>query len=542
MRRKITFGFLKNEWKEILLLTLCALISIIISILFIKKSQIIDGDTVWYIDIARNLANGKGFVYNYTTFDREELLRPLSEWMPLYPIFIFILIKFGFDHTFSARLIPLAFLPLIIFSTYYMAKRIYEKKVAIMSAIFLSFSYPLCVIGYLPLADSMFSFFAISSMLLLSKIITDEIKFSEVFTAGAFIGLSYLTKGNGLILIAVAFFLLYFMSSSASIALKRFLILLGGFFVLSGAWLIRNQITFGFPLYYGQFEFRLPSFNAFADVLSIAFFDNLPLILFLPYIVSYMPDNTERRKILFLISFPAAFLLFFTFWSAHCTRLLFPSYPFLIILSTKSFCGMFERIANIKGNTTFLFGISIAIIIIAQLILICNYYNKLPATDYGDEKWAEWIRSNTDVDDVIITNEPARVRYLTWRYCVATDAFTLHREDVKLIIPHSFNLTELTKVVNYYKELYIIARTGAIRHLNISTLPMTVRNLNAEYIALFKKKVKSKERNGEFIYNLSRAINVPECLDVMYNDEEVIIYRIKADKLKFNVLSTSSLV
>jgi 4-amino-4-deoxy-L-arabinose transferase-like glycosyltransferase len=514
----------KHKREDIFFVAICALIPLIISILFISKHPFIGGDSVSYIDVAKNVAAGRGFVFNWATFDSKELIRPLSEWMPLYPFFIAIFIKAGLDSTFAARLIPLLFLYLIPFSTYFLTRYFYDKRTALVTTIFISLSLPLSIQGSYALTETMFTFFVIMFMLFLSKITEHNPHYYNLIIAGLFGGLAYLTRANGIFLVIVAFIYILFLNPDIyTNKLKKISLFIIGFFASSGIWLARNYAVFGSPFYYGQFGFRVPSLNSFTGVLNLTFVDNLPLIIFLPFILIYANNEIERKKIAYLLLFPIVLLLFFTCWAIQETRLLFPAYPFLLIVSTKSFFGLLEKIKEKFKLRNYFTYISL-IIIIFQLLFISQYYNnEKPVNEING--WAEWIKLNTNPNDVIITNCRECVRYYTWRYVVSTDSYALHRDEVKFISPFSTNITKVKYSLNYYKEVYSIAKQGIV-HLNDSTLSMAIKNLNANYIVLFRDAIISKEQNGEFIYNLSEGLTTPQNLKIVYNEKNVIIYKI----------------
>lgn len=516
-------GFLEQQKRDVLLIVLCALMSLIFSIFFINKHPIIGWDSVCYIDVAKNVAGGRGFVLNLATFDSKTLISPLSEWMPLYPFFIAIFIKAGIDFTFAARLLPLIFLYLIPFSAYFLARYLFGNKVALFSAIFVSFSLPLIIASSYAMTETIFIFFVILFILFLSKIIEADVRYYNLFIAGVFGGLAYLTRANGILLVPLAFFCIFFICSNTKYNnLKKFSVLILGFVVSSGIWLARNYTVFGSPFYYGQFGLSIPSLNSFWEVLKTTFWDNLPLIVFLPFIIYYMKREIERKKVLLLLSFPTILLLFFTVYSVQETRLLSPAYPFLIMASTKGLFDLSEKIKE-KYAKNYLVQASV-IVIIVQLLFIINYYsNEEPVTETGE--WADWIKLNTNPDDVVLTNCLSCVRYDTWRYAVSTAGYTLHKDDVKFIGLLSLNISKLENSVNYYKEIYAIYKQGPV-NLNESSLSKAVKNLNARYIVLFKDDIISKEQSGEFLYNLKEGVYVPHDLKIVYNEKNVVIYKI----------------
>lgn len=515
--------------KDFMLIAFYSLISLFIGSLFIQKHFGLSPDSFGYIDIAENIVRGNGFVLHGGSYLSNTLIHPLSEWMPLYPLFISFFIKIGLDSTLSARLVPVIFLALIPFPMYYLAKGLYGRTIAHASTIYLIFLWALIYCGSYAWTETAFIFFTLVSILFLSQL---EIPSSDKsvtarsniisFLSGIFIGFAYLTKGNGVLLIPIAFFAIFFLISPIRNKIKCLLLLLIGFSLVSSLWWIRNYFIFSNPLYYGQSSlFHIPTLQSFLHFPYVYGIGLFPLVLCLPYSLRYIFNMNERKKFLLLASYPVIMTLFFSGWVYYDMRLLSPTFPFLIIIGMKS---LFDIVEWIKGRLSKLNIFSSKRLIIALLILFImpqvifdiSYYfygtpnflnhthEKSVLEKMGAYKSIDWIKTNTNHDDVILSDVPSGLYYYTKRNVVWTGG------------------GPYTKQLNYSSFMDAVSR------------------LNISYVVLFKEHT-NREYSGDFVYNLSQGCNVPSNLDIVYDKGDAIIYRVKGDKTLNNASNLSNL-
>ena len=517
-----------NNKKDLTFVMLYSLISLIVGLLFTFKQFGLSPDSIGYIDIAESIAQGNGFVVlsgvgggaAWTYPSNTDVALPATLIMPLYPFLISLLIKIGVNSTFSARLVPVIFLALTPFPMYYLAKNLYGKTVAHASTIYLIVLLPLIMYGSRALTDTAFVFFILMSILFLSKLIIspDKDDFAKskliAFISGLFMGLAYLTKGNGIILIPVALFVIFFLISPirerAGIKHKigLFLLLFIGFSLVSSLWWIRNYFIFDNPLYYGGSSvFHIPTlqsfFNSLYNSLIIYKNDLFPLILCLPYCLKYLFDSEERKKFLLLVSFPIIATVFFTCWIFYSTRYALPTFPFLIIIGMKALFDMTEwaknrfEIINKFPNKALII-VLLILFILPQCVHDVNYYScgtneKYVLEKMGTYESIAWIKTNTNQNDVILSDFPTGIYHYTKRNVVWTGR------------------SPLTELLNY------------------SSFMDAVNRLNISYVILIKEHLKqhsySKEHIGDFVYNLSKGHEVPSNLEMVYNKDDAILYR-----------------
>lgn len=499
--------------KDLTFVMFYSLISLIINVLFLFKQYGLSGlspDSLYYIDIAENIAQGNGFVWHTASFYSDNLrLTPLSEKMPLYPFFISLLIKLGLNSTLSARLVPIIFLTLIPVPMYYLAKEIYGRTIAHASTIYLIFLWAFIYVGSYAWTETTFIFFVLMSILFLYKLLipTNEPIIASYkiigFISGIFIGLAYLTRVVGVLLIPVAFCIIFFLMRPIKCKIKHkmglFLLLLAGFLSVTGLWLVRIYFIFGNPFYSGGHSslYQIPTFQIF---LSWArFYDQrlFPLVLFLPYSLKYLLDENERRTFLLLASFPVIMILFLSGWTAVYIRHLIPTFPLLVIIGMKSF---FDIVGWMKKRFKVVDMFSKALIvglmilfILPQVMSDVNYYIEI--SQQGKDTLydsADWIKANTNQNDVILSNGD---------------------------------------LLYYYTKRYTVGTAGSpYPIMNYSSFADAITRLNISYVVLLKLSNINKESSGDVVYNLSQGRNVPPNLDIVYNKTDAIIYRVKSDK------------
>ena len=322
-----------------------SLVLLVFGILFLFKHSGLSGDSIYIIDTATNIAQGKGFIYTMASYLSPPKIKPLDIATPLYFTLASTLIRMGLDPALSARLISLIFLVFLPVPMFYLAKNLYGRTIAHAATIVLVFLWAMVYLGSYTWVETTFIFFILMSMLFLAKLMNhaDESAknrgYINALAGGLFIGLAYLTKGNGLFLLPVAFLTIFFMVHPMKEYFKRklglLLLLSLGFVLVSSIWWARNYIVFDNPFYHGLISYILvPEAKPleFLYVFGTALF---PLVLLLPYSMKYLFNSNERKSFLLLAVFPVIMFLFFhTYQVSH--RLLSPAYPFLIIISVKA--------------------------------------------------------------------------------------------------------------------------------------------------------------------------------------------------------------
>jgi len=479
-----------------------------IDLLFLNKFFSVVGDSVVYINLAENVAHGKGFVTDIAfSYVSGTLPQPVSWWQPLYPLVISFPIRMGLDSTFSAMLVSILFLGLIPFPLFYLTRHLYGRKVAHATALYTLFFLPLIRRGAYAYTESMFIFFLLLSLLLLSKSIIPyggKRCSPLLFASGICIGLAYLTRGNGLLLVPVALFGIFFLIDTASTQLKRkielSLVLLMGFGLVTSPWLVRNYLIFGNPFHYGQsFLFRSPSFWSSVGILYRIGLDLFPLALLIPYsFKKILKSDSNPKKFLLTISYPLLNVLLFSSWGVYGTRLLSTAYPLLILVGIKALFDLLEKTrrrfktAN-RVSPNALIAISLLVVIVPQLLVGFHYYlygvpypiGKQPEKGPGMQPSTDWIQANLGEDEIILTN--------VWDVHYYTDRRVVWIGEWAMNAP--FNQSTLTEIIDRF---------------------------NIKYLILYKR---DRESMGEVMYSLAGG-NAPRNFAIVYDGSDAIIYRI----------------
>ena len=520
--------------KDLTLVIIYSLIALVIGVLFLLKHSGLSGDSIYYIDLAENIARGKGFVTYPTPWLSHATAIPLARCRVVYPFLVSLFIRIGLDSTLSARLVPLIFLTLIPFPMYYLTRNLYGRTIAPAATIALVFLWAFAHVGSYTWTETTFMFFILISILFLSKLlippnenIAIRSKIIIAFISGVSIGFAYMTRANGILLVPVAFFVIFFLLSPIRDNIKHktalFLFVLMGISLVSSPWCIRNYLIFGNPFYHDLVPLiGVPTVERILRFPRVYGYALFPLVLCLPYALKYLFDQNERKKFLLLASFPVITTLFFSAYHLEY-RLLTPTFPFLIIIGIKALFDI-ARWAHQRFRVLERFSYEALVIcllilfILPQVTFTTSYYishtpNFLDTHSKWAEPWAlekmatyesiDWIKTNTTESDVILSNDYDGIYHYTRRDIVWAGGG-----------PN-----------NYLQHLEPYGR------LDYPGLMDAINRLNISYVVLFKKSIVAGFRegitrgyDGNFVYNLSQGYNIPPNLDIVYDKADAIIY------------------
>ena len=217
-----------------------------------------DTDEAAYVEMADNLIHGKGlsndyiqYSYFFSRMKYPDITHPDAHYAPLYSLliapFFLMLGKSAFAGKIPAMLISSIFLPVFL---YLLTKRLSRSRIAGFAAALGVIVFPAIFShSLIPDDDAIFHFIVIASCYFIIKA-QDKPKY--YYPAGAFIGLAYYAKGNGLVLIPVYL---------------AFCVIIGGFkalrnwkmwycfavaFLVMLPWFIRNTVHFHNPVFSTQ--------------------------------------------------------------------------------------------------------------------------------------------------------------------------------------------------------------------------------------------------------------------------------------------------
>jgi len=237
-------AILCHEKKVIVLIFLIAFLLRLTAVMNLPEFyQTPASDAKEYDTIATDLLAGKGLIDSSTGL-------PTSRRPPLYPLFLaFIYLIFGHSYV-AVRLIQCimgAFLCIIVFN---IAKLVFDKKIAFLSAVIIAFYQPYIYYsfyggpGFL-LTENLFIFLLGLLVLHLIRNLFVELNIKNSLIAGVLIGLLTLTKSIAVFLPIVLFGLVMLYKNKypfISIA-KRISPLFIGFLLVLLPWTVRNFLV-----------------------------------------------------------------------------------------------------------------------------------------------------------------------------------------------------------------------------------------------------------------------------------------------------------
>lgn len=133
-------------------------------------------DSMNYVDVAKNIATGKGIAQSTLGFNQAYLFdgnskipAPFTSQAPLYPLLIAQLGRIGFSFKDAALLIPAAAYGAILLLAFLLSRNLYGKRTALLSLAFLLFYYPLTLISRSAWSESVAAVFLLLSFYLLVR-------------------------------------------------------------------------------------------------------------------------------------------------------------------------------------------------------------------------------------------------------------------------------------------------------------------------------------------------------------------------------------
>ncbi len=207
-----------NPWKEkkevliLVLLFVCALGSRLGYLLFLKNNYFFfdhpSSDVVYYQTWAQDIAQG-------------DWLGKDTFWgLPLYPYFLAILKRLTLGNLFMLRFIHLALGSLNCLLIYYLCKKIFSTKVAVLASLLSSLNYSLIFYDWLMMPVTLLIFLNLVIILSLFHFLVEYPRnFKEVFILGILLGLGML--GDGKLLLFYLLFSGYLLTKDKKNLLKK---------------------------------------------------------------------------------------------------------------------------------------------------------------------------------------------------------------------------------------------------------------------------------------------------------------------------------
>jgi 4-amino-4-deoxy-L-arabinose transferase-like glycosyltransferase len=192
------------------------------------------GDAVIYDTVGFNIASGKGFSIDG--------VNPTTLY-PVYPIVLSIIyIIFGHNY-FIVQLFLTLFLALTCGFIYLLGKAVFNEKMGLIAAIFISLYPPFFCLSRIMYAEPLFIGLLYTLILLLIFFIKIN-KPLIIFISGILLGAAILTKPQVIFLpVVITIFLLWLLGFKRAL---RYLLIFGiGILLCMGPWMMRNYIVFG---------------------------------------------------------------------------------------------------------------------------------------------------------------------------------------------------------------------------------------------------------------------------------------------------------
>jgi len=227
-------------------------------------------DGMNYVDVARNIATGRGIVQSALGFNQrlfsidDQIPMPLTVQPPLYPLLIALFSLIGISYAKAGLLISIICYGLILLMIYRISFEIYDVRAALLSVVFLLLYAPLYKVSKTTLSEPTSIVLLLITLWLLIKICSSG-TYRAWFPAGAGLttGLAFSARYAMLPLLPLG---ILFVALESRRKLRDLSLYIGGFIIPAGLVLIRNFLVSG-----EFFSTRNPSTIGFKDNVFQAF-------------------------------------------------------------------------------------------------------------------------------------------------------------------------------------------------------------------------------------------------------------------------------
>jgi len=388
---------------------------------------------------AENIAHGKGFVYN----EGEKVLGTTT------PLFTLILAGFnyiGFDVFFTSNAIGLISAIISIVLIYLILKDMGHARVGLLAAFFLAIVNDFVIYTMNGMETSFYILLIILSFYLYSK--------EKYLWCGPIMGLTFLTRPDGLIVAAIIFG--HYLFTKRKIPLK-----MGMVFALTVLpWIIFSWVYFGnfLPqsLVGKQLHTKIEPF--FLRILGF-FYDRVYLIL-MPFLLTgilFLIKNKER-KLYPLLSWSILYITAYVIVNVDAYAWYFiPMVPVFIILASYGIINFVDIIKKILKNKFVpkLLVMFVCLLILATSILGASHYiNKVDSNWRNYRQIGFWLKSNTEEDSSIMIGAIGYIGYYSDRRIIDS-AFLVTKIPTKEKVSHQ---EAAQKAYLKYKPDYIVEK------------------------------------------------------------------------------------
>jgi 4-amino-4-deoxy-L-arabinose transferase-like glycosyltransferase len=274
-------------------------------------------------------------------------------WEPARPIILPLLLGFvwstGLDVVVFGGILVLLFGAGCVYLTYLISKKIFKKKIALISAMFLAFSVTFLSFNSMILTGIPSIFFGLLTIYYFIK--------KKYFLVGLFSGIAFMTRFAQLVIFAALFIVIIFDYKKEKNLQKNILQLISGFLLIIIPYLVFNHFMYGSILYPFLLQKFLTTYTGGAWHQSWWFYlsnllkENFLLLFSIPGII-FIIKKLDYKKSTILFPFLIFFILF-TFIDVKVIRYMIVFLPFLYILTSYGIFNVSSSIKNKKLVATF---------------------------------------------------------------------------------------------------------------------------------------------------------------------------------------------
>jgi len=346
---------------------------------------------IWW-DSSVFLGMGK-YIYSFSEVGLWESSRPL-----VWPLVLGFFWKIGLDAVFFGKLLMILFSSGILILTYLTAHEVFNKKVALVSSLFLALSSTFFLFNNILHTEIVSTFFALFGSYLFIK--------KHYNLSGLLLGIAFMTRFFQLLVFVALSLILFYLFMKKKIP-YRILFYFSLFFLIPVIpYLILNYILYNNPLHPFILQSFMSQFTGWVFFQPFYFYfvnlvkENI-LVLFSVLALLFIFRKPEFKKMYIAIVFLFIFIPY-NLVAHKEMRLLIPALPFLYILTSYGlfyFIGLFKRNKNII----------LSLLLLTFLILSVP---NLRFDTYEDnlDPFYDYVK-NTQIDDGLWISNPAFIAF-----------------------------------------------------------------------------------------------------------------------------------
>jgi len=443
---KFFFGWIKDNYDKIFLVLLFLAFIIRIWIFFKTMNQPIWWDAGDYLSAAKRWAGLNPNMLDIWYYRRGFF----------WPLFGTIFFKTGLGEI-GIRFFITLFSTGIVAVSYFLIKKMFNKKLALLTTLCLTFSWILLFFSGRPLTNIPSAFFLLLFLLLFWKgyVLKEGDKF--LYLSGIFYALAALTRMQNLMFLIPIFIFIFSREKFKFLKNKKLWITLGIFLLVMTPQLIIHYQHFGNPVadlmkyYLGIGGSQTGEIGAEIGQPSklFSYITNLPYMLdgnekgyttlfalspiYILFVIGFFyffidlflgfdkifKDEKIQKRLFVLMWIVVIFILLGYITIAVEQRYVMETLPFLFLIAVFPLLKLGNFIKNkSKLSNKFIFA-SIAIVLMLLLIpnfLFGNNLIEAKKTSYLEVKQAgEWIKENSNLTDIVVTSSLPQITYYSER-------------------------------------------------------------------------------------------------------------------------------